>query len=198
MVLLQTITEEDFGRPTHADQWPTYRLRPSARAVLFDDTSRVALMHVVSDNYYKLPGGGIDEGEDIHTGLKRELLEEVGAKSIDILGEIGQIDVYFEELKMAAGHPGPADRGQRGLRGMGRGCAIRDVPSGLALSRVVSAVVRRDRHDAQRGRVAQGTARRLSSSRPDSQSPARSARRAAGGDHLGRGDSRDGPVSRDR
>lgn len=104
MVLLQTITEEDFGRPTHADQWPTYRLRPSARAVLFDDTSRVALMHVVSDNYYKLPGGGIDEGEDIHTGLKRELLEEVGAKSIDILGEIGQIDVYFEELKMKSEH----------------------------------------------------------------------------------------------
>lgn len=104
MILLRTITEEDFGRTVHADQWPTYRVRPSARAVLLDDTSQVALMHVVGDNYYKLPGGGIDEGEDIDTGLRRELLEEVGASSVDIIGEVGQIDIYAEDLQMKSEH----------------------------------------------------------------------------------------------
>lgn len=86
------------------DKWPNYRIRPSARAILFNKNLHIALMHVVNDNYYKLPGGGIDEGEDIKTALQRELLEEVGASAIEILSPIGQIDEYRDQLNRKSEH----------------------------------------------------------------------------------------------
>ena len=40
-----------------------------------------------------LPGGGIDDGEDIQTGIIRECLEEIGCV-VNILDEVGRIDDY--------------------------------------------------------------------------------------------------------
>jgi 8-oxo-dGTP pyrophosphatase MutT (NUDIX family) len=63
--------------------------RHAARAVIFDG-QKIALMHVKKVGYYKLPGGGIDDGESNISGLKRECMEEVGA-SVDQIKEIGKI-----------------------------------------------------------------------------------------------------------
>ena len=104
MKTIGTITESDFGRKTSSEKWPSYRVRKAARAVLLDDQSRIALMHVASDNYYKLPGGGIDEGEDVATALNRELLEEVGASSIEVISEVGQVDEYRDEYEVNGRH----------------------------------------------------------------------------------------------
>ncbi|HPF30685.1 MAG TPA: NUDIX domain-containing protein [Candidatus Saccharibacteria bacterium] len=106
MEIIRTITEDDFGRQSMPEKYSIYPVRPGARAVLFDNLSKIALMHVSNHNYYKLPGGGIDEGEDVETGLKRELLEEVGASSIEIISEIGEIDEYRDEWEMKAEHYG--------------------------------------------------------------------------------------------
>jgi len=106
MKIIRTITEEDFGRLPSPSNWSTYSVRPSARAVLMDGSSCIALMHVVSDNYYKLPGGGVDEGEDTETGLKRELLEEVGASEVEVISEIGQVDEYRDQLNRKSEHYG--------------------------------------------------------------------------------------------
>lgn len=65
----------------------TYSLRETARAVVFDEDNKVAILHVKSENYYKLPGGGLD-GQDKITGLKRECLEEIGC-DVDVVSEIG-------------------------------------------------------------------------------------------------------------
>lgn len=61
-------------------------------------------MHVSNYGYYKLPGGEIDPGEEIHEGLKRELLEEVGASSITVASEVGQINEYREGTGVKSEH----------------------------------------------------------------------------------------------
>ncbi len=71
----------------------SYPVREAARAVVFDNEKNVALLHVSNFGYYKLPGGGLEEGEDIETALKRECMEEIGCE-IEVFGEIGSITEY--------------------------------------------------------------------------------------------------------
>lgn len=104
MKLIKTITEEDFGRISTPEKWTTYPIRTGARAILVDGKSRIALMHVTKHNYYKLPGGGVEDGESTETGLKRELSEEVGANTIQIVSNIGQVDEYRDEWSMKTKH----------------------------------------------------------------------------------------------
>lgn len=67
-----------------------WRVREAARAVVRDKDGLVALLHVTKDGYYKLPGGGIDEGEEVLDALRRECLEEIGCE-IDVRGEVGSV-----------------------------------------------------------------------------------------------------------
>lgn len=66
-----------------------YHPRTAVRAVLRDG-NKIALLHVRKHHYYKLPGGGVDDGETPEEGLKREIREEVGC-TFTILQEIGEI-----------------------------------------------------------------------------------------------------------
>lgn len=99
MNTITTITEQDLGRVNHEKLWSSFDERFAARAIMIDDSSRIALMHVTNKNYYKLPGGGVDPGESLEEALLRELKEEAGAHSVEVLSEIGQIVEYREEWK---------------------------------------------------------------------------------------------------
>lgn len=81
------------------EQIERLRLRKAARAVVFDATGNVALLHVQKDGYYKLPGGGIEAGEDIITALKRECLEEIGCH-VEVDQELGLTVEYREQYNM--------------------------------------------------------------------------------------------------
>lgn len=70
-----------------------YKIRKAARSVALNSSSKIPLLYVSKNEYHKLPGGGIEENEDIEAALKREMLEEVGA-NIEILKEIGVIIEY--------------------------------------------------------------------------------------------------------
>jgi 8-oxo-dGTP pyrophosphatase MutT (NUDIX family) len=70
-----------------------YRVREAARAVVVDEDGMVVLLHVSKDNYYKLPGGGIEDTEDKITALQRECQEEIGC-DIEVINEIGFIVEY--------------------------------------------------------------------------------------------------------
>ena len=71
----------------------TYPVREAARAIVLDNENKIALLHVSKRNYYKLPGGGIEVGEDRVTALRRECQEEIGC-DVEVIGEIGMITEY--------------------------------------------------------------------------------------------------------
>jgi len=74
-----------------------YRIRKAARAIVLNEVHEIALLYVTSEGYYKLPGGGIEQGEDIVEALKREVLEEVGCH-IEILSELGITIEYRNQI----------------------------------------------------------------------------------------------------
>lgn len=57
-----------------------YRIRRAVRAIVKDGDDKIALLHMKNNSYYKLPGGGIDEGEDLKMAFDREMREEIGCK----------------------------------------------------------------------------------------------------------------------
>ena len=93
MKLLLTIKEHDVVPESPDVDVSEFRERSAARAVLLDNQGQVYLLNVSKHGYHKLPGGGIDEGEEIIQALERELLEEVGCKA-EIVAELGTIVEY--------------------------------------------------------------------------------------------------------
>ncbi len=73
--------------------------RLAARGVVFDKNNRLAVLHVANDNHYKLPGGGIEPGEDKAQAFKRECLEEIGF-NVEVLSELGSIVEYRSKNSM--------------------------------------------------------------------------------------------------
>jgi 8-oxo-dGTP diphosphatase len=96
---LLTIHEQDINPDAPQTDQTMFKERLSARAVLLDNAGEVHMLHVSLHNYHKLPGGGIEEGEDIVEALTRELLEEVGCKA-EVIAEIGQIVEYRDEFNL--------------------------------------------------------------------------------------------------
>lgn len=90
---LLTIKEQDILPNSPAVDTSTFRKRGAARAVLLDDSGQIYLLNVSKHGYHKLPGGGIDEGEDIRQAMERELMEEVGCKA-EIQAELGTVIEY--------------------------------------------------------------------------------------------------------
>lgn len=89
MNLLKTINPENVSEQ-EAQQ---YTKREAGRAVVIDQDNNIALLYVSKENYYKLPGGGVETGEDKLLALSRECIEEIGC-DIEIIGELGSIIEY--------------------------------------------------------------------------------------------------------
>lgn len=87
---LLTIHEQDVASNVPSVDTSNFRKREAARAVLIDDEKQVYLLNVSKHGYHKLPGGGIDEDENIKQALERELMEEVGCRA-EIIEELGTV-----------------------------------------------------------------------------------------------------------
>ena len=94
MKQLATITDKDI---TGADTLSTAKPRMAVDTVLFDDENNIALCHLGKFDFYTLPGGGVDPGEDLITAAKREVLEEAGCQC-KILCEIGTVTENLGEI----------------------------------------------------------------------------------------------------
>ena len=90
MNTILTITHQDFFHDSPRLDTDTFRIREAARAVVVDENGRVALLKVGKHSYHKLPGGGIDEGEDKIEALSREFIEEIGCDA-NVIAELGAI-----------------------------------------------------------------------------------------------------------
>ena len=71
MRILFRMDKNDYGQCTR-----TF-VRNSARSIIIRD-GRVAMVHSLKYDYYKFPGGGIEEGEDPLEAMIRETREEAG------------------------------------------------------------------------------------------------------------------------
>lgn len=83
----------NFEKLHQEEQKNNEALKPrlAARTVLFDKDGKVAILHVKKHGYYKIPGGGIEEEENVRDAAAREVAEETGCSSI-IIGELGKIE----------------------------------------------------------------------------------------------------------
>ncbi len=67
------------------------KTKHATRTVLLDTEDRVAIIKVGKYGYYKIPGGGVEDGEDLSESAKREVLEESGCDS-EIIAELGRME----------------------------------------------------------------------------------------------------------
>lgn len=96
MKLITEIREQDIYPDAPQVDTSTFKLRESARAVVFDESGRVALLHVANRKYHKLPGGGVESGEDKRATLAREILEEIGCEA-EVYAELGRTVEYRDQ-----------------------------------------------------------------------------------------------------
>ncbi|MFA6428820.1 MAG: NUDIX domain-containing protein [Candidatus Buchananbacteria bacterium] len=65
------------------------KIKTAARTVIITEDNKTAIIEVRNGEYYKIPGGGVEEGEMIEQAAVREALEEAGC-NIKIIRKIGE------------------------------------------------------------------------------------------------------------
>lgn len=89
---IATINLEDCTK----SELTNFKNREAVRAVIADNDGLIALVYVGCDDFYKIPGGGVDEGEGVMTALRRECFEEAGVE----ISNIKEFGVTMEYRKV--------------------------------------------------------------------------------------------------
>lgn len=72
--------------------------RQAARGIVLRDQA-ILLLFTERYNDFSFPGGGVDVGEDLVAGLRRELEEETGAENIRVIDHFGYVEEFRPHLK---------------------------------------------------------------------------------------------------
>lgn len=91
--ILLTLNDKDIFSDKPEVTSVIWKERPTGKVVLFNDKNEILLVSNTVSNLFLLPGGGIEKGEDVIEGVKRECREETGYE-IEILHELGITEDY--------------------------------------------------------------------------------------------------------
>jgi len=84
--------EEGALLPSVLPNMKNWRVRTAARCVITNG-QQIAMQRLETEDATKLPGGGVQHGEDDSRALERELLEEIGVSGVSDIDPLG---VVFE------------------------------------------------------------------------------------------------------
>lgn len=88
------VLRKSIHRDYDPSKSPILFKRIAARGIIMDGDD-ILLIYTKRYNDYSFPGGGIDQGEDLIEGLKREITEETGAQNICVQEAFGA----YEEIR---------------------------------------------------------------------------------------------------
>lgn len=96
-------TVSEINLELEDNEWPytyTDHDRQIVRAIVFDENDSFYFVHIIRDDEFasaeliETSGGGVEDGENLITALKRELKEELGAE-VDVICKIGTVSDYY-------------------------------------------------------------------------------------------------------
>jgi 8-oxo-dGTP diphosphatase len=77
----------------------SYVDRPGAYAIIQNASNAIAVVRTRKG--YLLPGGGVDPGEELESGLRREILEELGRESKILAKLCAAVQFIYDEDERA-------------------------------------------------------------------------------------------------
>lgn len=95
MELLKILNDENISEL----ELKIYKHRNAVRVIIFDTENRIAIVHAKINEYYELPGGGVEPNETLEEGALREAKEEAGC-DIKIIKKIGVVKEYLKDKKL--------------------------------------------------------------------------------------------------
>ena len=93
------MVNEEIRLDLEDKEWPLEYIshdRRIARGVVFDTQGRFYFVKAERDDLFgkathlETPGGGVEDGEDLETAIRRELSEELGVE-VEIICKIGMV-----------------------------------------------------------------------------------------------------------
>jgi ADP-ribose pyrophosphatase YjhB (NUDIX family) len=84
--MLERMSRTDYYHDPDAP--PANSLVPSTTAAIRDDAGRLLLIHKIDNDFWALPGGGMEIGESIADAAVREVAEETGLE-VELTGLVG-------------------------------------------------------------------------------------------------------------
>lgn len=97
------MTTNELNIELHDDQWKLEYIdhdRNIARAIVYDENGHFYFVRAERDDDFgkatliETAGGGVEQGEDPLTAIKRELKEELGA-NVEVICKIGVVSDYY-------------------------------------------------------------------------------------------------------
>ena len=98
MNMITEIKEQDINPNAVEVDTSDFKRREAVRAVVMNESGQVAILNVSNRGFHKLPGGGIEAGENHIEALDREVMEEIGCQ-VEIISELGTVIEYRDEWK---------------------------------------------------------------------------------------------------